>query len=67
MTVTPDVVSIFTTDPDAPLGNAVPTVARLLIDAARRQKLTNENRPMMLNGIGFGSFPWFDPAGVTHG
>ena len=43
--------------PRCPAGQRGPRPARLLIDAARRQKLTNEGRPTMLKGVVFGSLP----------
>ena len=67
MTIISDVTPIFTTDPAAPPGNLVPVLARLLIDAARRQKLTNDGRPTMLKGVVFGSLPSSDSIGVAHG
>ena len=42
-----DVTPVFLTDPNAPPGNVVPALARLLIDVARRN-LTNEGPPIML-------------------
>ena len=50
MTLIPDVTPVFVTVPDAPARNVLPALARLLIDMARRQKLTNEGSPMMLKG-----------------
>jgi hypothetical protein len=53
MTLAPDVTPVFVTKSDVPLRNALPALARLLIDLDRRsrqaeQKLTNEGSPIML-------------------
>ena len=51
MPAVPDVTPVFVADPDAPPGNVVPALARLLIDMARRN-LTNEGPPIMLKECG---------------
>ena len=48
MPVIPDVTPVFAHDPDAEPADVVPALARLLIDMARREKLTNGGPPIML-------------------
>jgi len=50
MTVVCDVTPVFIPSPDAPPGNVVPALARLLIDL-RRENLTNRIRPTMLEEL----------------
>jgi len=45
-----DVTPVFITDETAESGNAIPPLARLLIDLAQRE-LTTENRPTMLKEV----------------
>jgi hypothetical protein len=51
MTLAPDVTPVFVTKSDAASRNVLPALARLLIDMDRRQKLTNEGSPMMLEEL----------------
>ena len=48
MSTVSDVTPVFVTDPDAPPGNVLQPLARLLIDRMRGD-LTSERRPAMLN------------------
>jgi len=50
MIAVPDVTPVFVTDPDAPPGNVVPALARLLIEM-RRRNLTNPTQPTMLRSM----------------
>jgi hypothetical protein len=51
MTAKNDITPVFITDPDAPPGNVVPVLARLLIDMDRRQKLLKDGPVIMLKEL----------------
>jgi len=50
MTAVCDVSPVFIPSPDAPPGNVLPALARLLIDL-RRKNLTNKSLPAMLEEL----------------
>jgi hypothetical protein len=51
MTARPDVTPVFVIDPNAPPGNVVPALARLLIDMDRGQKLLKDGPVIMLKEL----------------
>ena len=51
MSTVSDVTPVFVIDPNAPPGNVVPALARLLIDMDRRQKLLKDGPVIMLKEL----------------